>query len=557
VCEALAAEGVEYVFGLPGNPELLYNDLYEFPQVTPVLVRHETSAVFMAMAYARVSGRVGVVHSSPGPGMANLVPGLLEASYACSPIVCVVSAASRVDEGRGGFQDSPSLDMVRPVTKWATRIDLADRTTWAMQRAFALARNGRPGPVFVEIPGDVAGTPAEMPDYRSPLAPRAGADLDVVRQTAELFAEAERPVIWAGGGVGLAGAERALVELAERLDAPVVTTPSGRGSIPENHRLAFGLVGLYRTHSSARPVDEADLVLVVGSRLEEFQTGLGRYFPRGARVVQVDVDPSEIERNVAVDAAIVGDAKLVLARLAEAVRRIENRAWTADLVAFKEEFEEQVEVECAPDDGPLRTKQVVHALNRVFDDGFVLVNENGGQDLWSYYCPYVKVTEHRGCVAPAEQTCMGSGVSGAIGAKLARPQAHVICVTGDGAFQMSMKEIPTAVQYRAPVLWVVLDNSSLHWVKWIAKATGERYLAVDFEAQPDLAVLAEASGAHAERIDEPGALLDALGRARRALDEGRPAVLVCAIDTWDYPEGFVEFHREVWGLELPQEGRVP
>jgi acetolactate synthase-1/2/3 large subunit len=199
---------------------------------------------------------------------------------------------------------------------------------------------------------------------------------------------------------------------------------------------------------------------------------------------------------------------------------------------------------------------VVHALNRVLDDGFVLVKENGGQDLWSYYCPYVKVTAHRGCVAPAEQTVMGLGVAGAIGAKLARPEAHVVCVTGDGAFQMYMKEIPTAVQHAAPVLWVVLDNASLHWVKWIAKATGERDLAVDFEAQPDLVAVAAASGAQAERIEAPGELDAALGRARAALAGGRPAVLVCAIDTWDYPEGFVDFHRDVWGLELPEEGRV-
>jgi acetolactate synthase-1/2/3 large subunit len=555
VCEALAAESVEYVFGLPGNPELLYNDLYDFPQIEPVLVRHETSAVFMAMAYARVSGRVGVVHASPGPGMANLVPGLLEALYACSPLVCVVSAASRAHEGRGGFQDSPSLAMVAPVTKWATRIDLAERASWAMERAFAHARTGKPGPVFVEIPADVAATSVEIPAYRSPPSPRSAGDPADLERAAGLLAQAERPVIWAGGGVGLAGAEAELVALAERLDAPVVTTPSGRGSISEEHRLAFGLVGLYRTASSAKPVAEADLVLVVGSRLEELQTGLWRYFPR-ARVVQVDVDPLEIGRTVAADAAVAGDARLVLGQLAAAAAATKERAWTAELVAFKEEFEGTVEVECALDGGPLLTRQVVHALNRVFDDGFVLVNENGGQDLWSYYCPYLKVTEPRGCVAPAEQTVMGLGVAGAIGAKLARPEASVVCVTGDGAFQMYMKEVPTAVQYEAPVLWVVLDNSSLHWVKWIAKATGERYLAVDFEAQPDLVAVAEASGAQAERIDSPGELLGALSRAREALRQGTPAVLVCAIDTWDYPDGFVDFHRDVWGLKLPEEGRL-
>jgi len=555
IVEALEAEGVEYVFGLPGNPQLLYNDLYESP-VRPVLVRMETSAVFMAMAYARVSGRVGVVHASPGPGMANLVPGLLEAQYACSPLVCVVSAAGREHEGAGGFQDAPSLEMVRPVTKWAVRIDLPERTSWTMQRAFAVAQNGRPGPVFVEIPVDVATAEAEIPRYRRPLTGlRSAGDPAAVDQASRLLAASERPVIWAGGGVGLSGAEDALVALAETLDAPVVTTPSGRGSISEAHRLAFGTVGLYRTRSSARPVDESDCVLYVGTRLEEFQTGLGRYLPATARVIQVDVDPFEIERSIAADVAVVGDAKLVLEQLAAATPPVRERPWTVELASFRAEYERAVESECSPGRaGPLRTKQVVNALNRVFADGFVLVHENGGQDLWSYYCPFVKVTAHRGCVAPAEQTVMGLGVAGAIGARLARPDADVVCVTGDGAFQMYMKEIPTALQHAAPVLWVVLDNASLHWVKWISRATGERYLAVDFDVQPDLAAVAAASGAHAERIESPDELDEALVRARAALHEGRPAVLVCAIDTWDYPEGFVEFHRDVWGLELPDEG---
>ena len=375
-----------------------------------------------------------------------------------------------------------------------------------MQRAFAVAQNGKPGPVFVEIPVDVAAAEAEIPGYRRPLVGlRSAGDPAAVERASQLLAAAERPVIWAGGGVGLSGAEDALVALAETLDAPVVTTPSGRGSISEAHRLAFGSVGLYRTRSSARPVDEADCALYVGTRLEEFQTGLGRYLPATARVIQVDVDPFEIERNIAADVAVVGDAKLVLEQLADATPPVHERPWTVELTAFRAEYERAVESECSPGStGPLRTKQVVHALNRVFADGFVLVHENGGQDLWSYYCPFVKVTAHRGCVAPAEQTVMGLGVAGAIGAKLARPDADVVCVTGDGAFQMYMKEIPTALQHSAPVLWVVLDNASLHWVKWIARATGERYLAVDFDVQPDLAAVAAASGAHAERIGVAG-----------------------------------------------------
>jgi acetolactate synthase-1/2/3 large subunit len=544
---------VEYVFGLPGNPTALYNDLYDFPDIEAVLVRMETSAVFMAMAYARVTGKVGVLHASPGPGMANLVPGLLEAFYGCSPIVAICSARSRKHAGMGGFQDTPSLELVNPVTKWAERIELPARTTWTMERAFALAQTGKPGPVYVEVPADVAATGAEIPTYQRPLVDlRSAGDPALAERAASLLDAATRPVIFAGGGVVLSDAEHDLLALAERLDAPIVTTPSGRGSISEEHRLSFGLVGLYRTESSARPLDEADVVLCIGTRLEEFQTGLGRYLPAKAKLIRVDVDPFEIARNVHPDVAIVADARLLLRQLAAAVSPVRGRPWTLDLIAFKQEFEERVELECALDGGDLKTKQIVHALNSVFDDGFVLVNENGGQDLWSYYCPYLKVTEHRGCVPPAEQTVMGLGVAGAIGAKLGRPDAHVVCVTGDGAFQMYMKEIPTAVQYRAPVLWIVCNNASLHWTKWIGRATGEKYLAVDFDVQPDFVAIARASGAHAESVGTAGELLEALGRAKRGLDDGTPVVLDCSIETWDYPRGFVDFHREIWGLAQPE-----
>jgi acetolactate synthase I/II/III large subunit len=552
ICEALEAEQVEYVFGLPGNPIALYNDLYDFPDIKAVLVRMETSAVFMAMAYARVTGKVGVLHSSPGPGMANLLPGLLEAFYACSPIVAVCSTRSLRHAGMGGFQDTPSLELAGPVTKWAERIELPARTTWTMERAFALAQTGKPGPVYVELPMDVAADGADIPAYRRPdVDLRSAGDPGAVERAASVLGSAARPVIFAGGGVGLSGAEQELVALAEHLDAPVLTTPSGRGSISEEHRLAFGLVGLYRTESSARPLDEADAVLCVGTRLEEFQTGLGRYLPESARLIRVDVDAFEVARNVHPEIAIVGDAKLVLRQLEAALAPVGGRAWTADLVEFKREYEERVELECAPDGGDLKTKQIVHALNRVFDDGFILVNENGGQDLWSYYCPYLKVTEHRGCVAPAEQTVMGLGVAGAIGAKLGRPDAHVVCVTGDGAFQMYMKEIPTAVQYGAPVLWVVCNNASLHWTKWISRATGGKYLGVDFDVQPDFVAIARASGAYAESVHTSGDLHEALRRAKRELEEGTPVVLDCVIDTWDYPDGFVAFHREMYGLTQP------
>ncbi len=556
IVEALGAEEVEYVFGLPGSPTLLYNDLADRPEITPVLVRMETSSVFMAMAYARVSGKVGVLHASPGPGMANLVPGLLEAFYACSPILSLVSAADRNYEGMGVFQETPSMDLARPVSKWAVRLDIPERTTWTMERAFALARNGKPGPVFVEIPGDVAAASTSIPRYERPLVGlRPAADPALVERAVHVLAAAEAPVIVAGGGVALAHAETELSELARALPAAVLTTPSGRGSISEYDRHAFGQVGLYRTDSSAKALDDADTVLLVGTRMEEFQSGLWKLFPHEARVIQVDIDPFEIARNIKPETALVGDAGLVLAQLvagveaagADSAKRV---AHLDDLSAFKESFERAVELECAPQGEELKTKQILSAVNRIFDGETILVNENGGQDLWSYYCPYFKVGLH-GCVAPAEQTVMGLGVAGAIGAKLGRPEATVVCVTGDSAFQMYAKEIPTAVQYDAPVLWIILNNAGLGWPKWIQRATGEKYIATDFDAQPDHVALARAYGAHAEAIAAPDEIAPALERARASLAEGLPCVLDCVIDTWDYPRGFVDFHRDVWGLELP------
>ena len=223
--EALKAEGVEHLFGLPGNPLFLYDDLYDVPDITPVLVRHEAAGVFMAMAYGRLRGQPGVCYGSPGPGTANLVSGLLEAWSGCFPVVAITAASSRVYEGMGEFQETDSLGLVRPVTKWAVRVDMPERVGWTIARAFALAATGKPGPVYVEIPADVAATEVDMPEYRPLQRPiRCAADPALVDQAVTLLDESRRPVIWAGGGVILSGAATELQALAEALQAPVVTT---------------------------------------------------------------------------------------------------------------------------------------------------------------------------------------------------------------------------------------------------------------------------------------------------------------------------------------------
>jgi acetolactate synthase-1/2/3 large subunit len=495
VVAALRAEGVKYVFGLPGSPTCLYDALYDEPAIKPILVRHEAAGGFMAMAYALLTGEPAVCFASPGPGVANLTPAMLEALATCAPVIAPCTGISGHKDGKGAFQETDQVGIMRPVTKWAVRVPYPERIPWAMRRAFSLATNGQPGPIYVEIPFEVGNARAAMPAYvPAERYIRPAGDPARVREAAALLANAERPLIVAGGGVRHSRAHAELQELAELLGMPVMTTPSGRGSIPEDHPLSIGQVGLYRTRLGMQAFEEADLLITVGSRNEEFQTGAWRIFPPGARYVQVDIDPFEIGRNWVPDAAIVGDAKLVLAELLALLSGEQRTEWKPrgqEIARIKQAYEAEVVVEGQCAEMPLKTRRVLYELNRVFGRDTVLVHENGSQDLWSYYSPYYKVLDLNSVVAPGEQTCMGMGVAGAIGAKLALPDKKVVCITGDGAFQMHYQELPTAVQYGAPVTWVVLDNRSLGWIKFGQKRLGGRYIAVDYEVQPDFVQIAQ------------------------------------------------------------------
>lgn len=546
IARMVRAQGVEFTFGVGDSPLQLYAGKAQ--GLRGINLRYEGSAPFMAMAYSRISGMPGVCGASTGPGVANLVPGALEALSGCSPLVIICPSVNQRTEGMGEFQECDQLGMMRPVTKWAARIHDIDRVGWYMRRAFSLALNDQPGPVYLEIPNDVGGdiTHGLPVDIEEPLfVPaeriRPAGDPERVSRAVDLLLSAERPVIVAGNGAMLSGAGRALRELVEALSVPFATTPGGRGVISELHPLALGLVGLYRNRATAEYLKGTDVVLTVGTRNEAFQTHRWKDLPSGARLIHVDISAAEIGRNWIPDVGIVGDAGLVLTQMLDDVRarqaaRTESSA--ARVVQEKKAlFAAEVEADCRTDGFPIPAKRVVHEVSDVFGDGTVLVNENGSQDSWSYFYPYYVVGNGSACVTVAEQTCMGMGVVGAIAAKLSAPDRNVVCITGDGAFQMYMKELPTAAQYGAACTWVVLNNRALGWPMYYQMNT-VGWNTTSFTTQPDFQAIARASGCAGITVGGAAELCPALKEALRLNRQGVPVVV-------DVPTGLDMAHFEM------------
>jgi acetolactate synthase-1/2/3 large subunit len=552
VVAAMKAEGVPYVFGLPGDPRHLYDALAAAEPdggPRPVGVRFETSGAFMAMAYARVTNQLAACFGCPGPGIANLVPGILEAFSGCTPMLVLGVRAPRQTEGKGAFQETDHVGMLAPVTKWAATVEIPERIPWTMRRAVQIATGGQPGPVYVELPGDIGLGEGEIPAYtRAIPAPRPAPDPSAIAAAADLIAAAKRPLLITGGGTILSGAGSAVGRLAKHFGIPLQSTPAGRGSVAETHATFCGLTGLYRTTFPRQVYEAADLLITVGSRMEEFQGGF-LPFPDGAKLIQIDIEPFELGRNWEPDVAIQADARLAVEALYDA---LEAREFVANFDLSTEIHEGKLQAmrDASADasaalergDWPLKGKSVVHEINRVFGSNTILVKENGGQDLWSYYWPYYVVMEPGCCVPPAEQTAMGYGIVGAMAVKLARPDRQVVCTTGDGAFQMQLHELGTAVQEGLAVTWVVLDDSAFGWVQWIQKRTEGPIVATQFAPGTDLVMAANAAGIEATRVASPDGLRPALEAAQAANAAGRPYVVVAPVDQAHHHAEFDRFH---------------
>ena len=547
VADALATEKVDYVFGLPGNPKHLVYDLTEHTDIRFVLVHDEKSAVSCAYSYARLQRRPGIVFSNPGPGITTLVTGLLEATSGSLPVIAIVNGVVGAHDGMGAFQELDAVALMRPVTKWAIRVTDAKRIPWVMERAFAIAMNGRPGAVFVEIASDLADEAVAMPDYR-PSLPRHRPRPEAVMASAAaaMIAEAKQPLLLCGSGAVFANAANAVARLADVVGIPVMTTPGGRGIYPEDGPLALGQTGLYFTEAGKTYFDDADLVISVGSRLEAFSTNSWQFWPEKARYIQIEIEPETVAMNMRPDIALVGDATLALEDILSGLPSIDGGARAARLAridALNEAYRPKLEAMAQDGSVPIRVPRLLAAVNRIFGRDTILMKENGGADLWCYYWPHYRVLDVDDCVPMAEQTAMSMGVIGAIGAKLARPEKKVVCFTGDGAMQMSLVELSTAAELKCGVTWIVLNNHAFGWVQYNQLLANKPFIGTGFDVNSDFAAIARAQSCLGISVERPEEIDEAVAEALAANGEGIPALIDVAIEPHHYHEHFEHVHR--------------
>lgn len=525
----LQEEGVDTVFGYPGGAVLpIYDALYD-SSIRHILARHEQGVAHAADGYARATGKVGVCIATSGPGATNLVTGIATAYMDSIPMVCFTGQVGTSLIGRDAFQEADITGITLPITKHNYVVERTEDVARVVKEAFYIARTNRPGPVVVDLPKDVMeksiefseGAEVNLRGYRV----MKGCNLGQVIAAVELIKKAERPVIYAGGGVISSDAATELRELAEKRKIPVTTTLMGLGAFPGNNYLSLGMLGMHGTRYANYAIGEADLLIAVGVRFDDRVTGNVNTFAPHAKVIHIDIDAAEIGKNVNTHIPIVGQAKEVLQAINERLEPVaEYGEWHRTLDRWKQEFPLRYG---SSRDGRLMPQHVIEKIYDLTKGEAIITTEVGQNQMWT--AQYYKFKHPRSFLTSGGLGTMGFGFPAAIGAKIGCPDRLVIDIAGDGSILMNIQELATAVQYRLPIVICILNNQYLGMVRqWQSLFYGGRYSNTDMSAQPDFVKLAEAFGAIGIRVNKEEELDDALNRALQATD--RPVVLDILIE---------------------------
>jgi len=531
VLEALTKEGCEVVFGYPGGANMpIYDALYEHP-IRHILMRHEENACFAAEGYARSTGKVGVCFATSGPGATNLVTGLVDSLMDSIPVVAITGQVPKHLIGRDAFQEADVFGITRSCTKHNYLVKDINDLARSIHEAFHIASTGRPGPVLIDVTKDVlnakttyhAPGPIHLRGYKVSLEGHSGQ----IKRAAEMIWGAERPYVYAGGGIVSSGASAELREFVELLEAPVAETVMGLGSLPSEHPYCINMLGMHGSYAANQGVSHCDLIVALGVRFDDRVTGRLEAFAPHAKVVHVDIDPAEIGKNRRPDLPIVGDLKHVLRRLNKllretraadgAVNAASRRRWLDQIHAWQSEHP----LSYTSSDSEIKPQFLVQQIDQVTQGRHIVAVDVGQHQMWA--AQYVRFNRPRLWLNSGGLGAMGFGLPAAIGAQLGNPDQLVVALLGDGGFQMSLPELSTIASYGLPIKIVIMNNGYLGMVRqWQELFYSRRYSSVELDCFPECEKLAAAFGMKGRTIDKPRQVAAAL---QEAIDEPGPFLL--------------------------------
>lgn len=533
--ECLKEQGCDTIFGYPGGSVLnIYDELYRHQnEINHVLTSHEQGAAHAADGYARATGKVGVCLATSGPGATNLVTGIATAYMDSVPMVAITGNVTVPLLGKDSFQEVDIAGITMPITKHSFIVKDVEKLAETLRRAFQIAKTGRPGPVLVDIAKDVTANKAEYTKVVPKVVTRQTETIEEedVAEAIRLIKEAKKPVIFVGGGAVISGADKELKEFVDKVDAPVTDTLMGKGAFDGEEPYYTGMLGMHGTKTANLSVTHCDLLITIGARFSDRVTGNTKKFANNAKLIHIDVDPAEINKNIHVDCKVIGDVKSVLEIMNQKLDQQSHKEWMEEVLRLKEEFP------LVYNGQGLTGPYIIEKLYEITGGDAIITTEVGQHQMWA--AQYFKYRAPRTFLTSGGLGTMGYGLGACIGAKYGKPNKTVVNIAGDGCFRMNMNEIATATRYNVPIIQIVFNNHVLGMVRqWQTLFYGQRYSHTILNDSVDFVKLAQAMGAEAFRVTKKEEVEDTL---RKAIELKKPVVIECIIDSDD----------KVWPMVAP------